>query len=371
MDAKIDHYFHKATCAVDAVSPRSSSDSTLVPSRDKLKIVYDAYTQKASQNSKTVVNFVFLHGSGMNRSVWEYYLADIIDNDSGWSCGKILLIDQVNHGDSAILNRDKLGTIFDWSDGARDVCKIAMDELYPKPANTINVVVGHSMGGFQALCCGVLYPGLFQLIITIEPVVLMKNISNPENITKVPGNFYDALSLKMRDSFKNDREYNDYMDNESFYVNTQKQIREKFKDFEKMRMPDGSIKTKMDKYQHMITYLCLKPTADWLLDSIKYIVCPVVALVGGKAKWSPKENQDILQTRIRNYTKETVPGGDHLMNIEMPDTVLRKIKKHITRHVKTSVCDGCQNLLDPDRQIEFQHKYQVLIRQRVVSGSKL
>ncbi|SCU94148.1 LANO_0E05864g1_1 [Lachancea nothofagi CBS 11611] len=364
--------FRKRTCTANAVYPRSSKLSTLDPTRDKLKVVYDVYEPRTTRPGDSVVNFVFLHGSGMNRKIWDYYLDKLAEPGKGWKIGKIILLDQVNHGDSAVLNERLLGTIYDWSDGARDVCKVCVDELFTdEPHNTFNIVVGHSMGGFQALCCSIMHPGLFQLVLCIEPVVLMKRVraSNNEDITIITPAFHDALATKMTDKFDSPEQFSEYIDGESIYTATIPVIRKDVKKFEIREIAEGVLKTKISSHQHMLTYLCLNPTATWLMKSLPFIACPVVCLYGEKSKWCPPENRIYLREHIRNYWETEVADGGHLVNIEDPDAVLQKLNSVVSKRLANAISEEQPVLDDQTRKHKFDACYKQLLSSRVIRGT--
>ncbi|CEP63871.1 triglyceride lipase LALA0_S09e04368g [Lachancea lanzarotensis] len=364
--------FTTKTCTVDAVFPRSSKSSTLDPARDLLKVVYDVYESQWTGTGSPLVNYVFLHGSGMNRKVWEYYVDKLVlpDGKNSWKIGKIILIDQVNHGDSGVLNAQLLGTIYDWSDGARDVCKVCMDEFYDFPPKTevLNVVVGHSMGGFQALSCAVLCPGLFDFVLCIEPVVWMKRIRNArdDNMTIISPSFFKALKGSMVDEFATKQEFFRFFDQFSLYANSAPAIKKLMRDFELQNVSEGRYRTKMSAQQHMLTYLTLNPTATWLMNSLSSLSLPVFCIYGNKSKWCPPENRDFLRNQIKRY-REVEVDGDHLINIESPDFVIAKVNLEVGR-LTANVTPEMQ-VNDSARRSRFEKDYKTLLEERVLKGT--
>ncbi|EDO17874.1 hypothetical protein Kpol_1043p65 [Vanderwaltozyma polyspora DSM 70294] len=375
MDKIIRDNYQRETKIIDAVYPRTYRDSTIVHS-DRLQCVYDVFTYTGDRlNDEGVkMNLMFLHGSGMNRFIWDYYVAHLLDYKLGAAINKIVTLDQVTHGDSSVLNRGKLGVGYDWSDGARDACKVAQKEFYSgledNSDDIINIVVGHSMGGFQAMCCGVLLPSLFDFIVTIEPVAYSPNVPNNSNVTVLPPKFFKAIASKVEDEFKNEAEYDKFMHERSFFTKTHPEIFERFKETERINMEDGSIRTKMERRQEMLCYMTLHPTSYWLLDGAKHIKVPVVSLVGGIATWAPKENQQVLQKSIPNYTVDVVPQGDHLMNIEMPDEMLKRLSVHFTKFAKEYQSKNYDNSNKSVARREeiFEEIYKETERNRVKNG---
>ncbi|SCU89560.1 LAFA_0E19086g1_1 [Lachancea sp. 'fantastica'] len=364
--------YRKRTCTVDAVFPRSSKSSTLDPVRDVLKVVYDVYESQWIDTGYPLVNYVLLHGSGMSRKVWEYYVDKLTlpDNKNGCKIGKIILIDQVNHGDSAVLNANLLGTIYDWSDGARDVCKVCMEEFYnlSRKSDVFNVVIGHSMGGFQALSCGVLFPGLFDFVQCIEPVVWMKRIRNAkdDNISTISPSFYQALTRSMTDEFASENDFNKFFDQSSLYANSTPAIRKLIREFELIEEPDSHYRTKTSAKQHMLTYLTLNPTATWLMSSLPFLTSPVLCIYGNKSKWCPPENRNYLRSHIQHYQEVEVDGG-HLINIEAPDPLIARINMEVEGRIVNLTPKV--ELDDTGRSNKFESDYKSLLKQRILKGT--
>ncbi|CAI6771919.1 BBF_HP2_G0049200.mRNA.1.CDS.1 [Saccharomyces cerevisiae] len=88
--------FKKETKTCSASWPRAPQ-STLCAT-DRLELTYDVYTSAERQRrsrTATRLNLVFLHGSGMSKVVWEYYLPRLVaaDAEGNYAIDKVLLID--------------------------------------------------------------------------------------------------------------------------------------------------------------------------------------------------------------------------------------------------------------------------------------
>lgn len=357
---------------------------------DKLLwIVYDVFTPHVDRDTTAKdnkglikVNLVFLHGSGMNRSIWEYYVDRLHLDNEKFVWGKILTLDMVNHGDSGVLNRHNLGVNFNWIDGARDASMIAMKEFnvidgnINGSTNQINIVIGHSMGGFQAITCNILYPNLFQLVIVMEPVVISHDMpKEPLQHTRIPQTFFKLLLSKMRDTFPNKSEYIKYMQTESFYKDAHPTILERLIDFEKLVEGDH-IRTKMDKRQNSLCYLTLNPSGQWLIANLDFLTTPVYCIVGGKSTWTPKANNDTMQEKIQDFQLESVKDGGHLINLENPDECVNLINDKLNNFIATyqtdaSFVEKSENCTDNnDFDSLFNDEYAALLQERVVSNMK-
>lgn len=377
MEQVLRKIYQKETKVLQAARNRKPN-SVLVPGIDTLDVIYDLYSTMDQDDERFGINLLFLHGSGMNRIIWEYYLAQIglliQDNHSIWKINKAVLLDQVTHGDSAELNRYKLGVDFDWSDGAKDACLVALKEFNTRE---VNILIGHSMGGHQALACSVICPDLFNLIIPIEPV-LIPHVA-PTSIrapTIVHSRFSNAIWTKTKDQFQNEEEYRQFMETESFFKDSKKEIRDRIIEFERVPLKVNgkeTIRTKISQQQNMICYMTLNPCASWLIGNLKFITTPVYCIVGGIANWTPKSNSQLLKDEIENIQLEIVPEGDHLLNLEKPDTVIDLIIKRITSLMEQhgNKQESKQNYLTQEQRGElFMKNYKTFCRERISDYSQ-
>ncbi|CAI4051460.1 triglyceride lipase SKDI_15G2350 [Saccharomyces kudriavzevii IFO 1802] len=375
--------FTRETKTCSASWPRAPQ-STLCAT-DRLELVYDLYTsvKRHHRPRATNINLVFLHGSGMSRVVWEYYLPRLVAADPGgnYALHKIVLIDQVNHGDSAVRNRGYLGTDFNWIDGARDVLKIASLELGGngnEPA--LNVAVGHSMGGFQALACDVLQPYLFHLLILIEPVVITRQATSggrpgaPPVSPQIPENLYNSLLSKTCDRFADESQYVKYMKNDSFFTNAHAQILQDIIDFERTKAPgdDKSVRTKMEQTQNLLCYMNIQSFASFLISNVKFVAKRTIHIVGARSNWCPPENQLFLQKTLQNYHLDVIPGGSHLVNVEAPDLIIGKINHHIREFVLTSPLQSSRgpHLSLDERTAKFNQAFESFKNSTLIKTSK-
>lgn len=209
-----------------------------------------------------------------------------------------------------------------------------------------------------ALSSGVLYPYLFDLIITIEPVLITHDGGKVKGPTIMPVNFYNSLKAKMDDKFETLEDYHKTIDTNSFYTRVHPEIKQRFKEFEKVQDMEGKITMKMEQRQNLICYLTLNPGAQWLLNGLSFIKAPVVNILGGVSKWCPKENEETMNRRIPIYERDVIVGGDHLVNIEMPAETLAKVIAHITIFVDKSKRVLLHDISTNQRRTKFQQDFE-------------
>jgi hypothetical protein len=91
---------------IPATYPRTCS--TIQSADVQLKIVVDEY--RLPGTSPASLTLIMTHGTSFNKSFWEMIIGDLLRRPCLSSrIKRILTIDAVNHGDSAVINASKLG----------------------------------------------------------------------------------------------------------------------------------------------------------------------------------------------------------------------------------------------------------------------
>ncbi|KAG1802023.1 Alpha/Beta hydrolase protein [Suillus plorans] len=140
------------------------------------------------------ITLFLVHAAGFPKETWEttlcYLLAACGVIDEIWSW------ESVQHGDSALLNRQNLSGSFDWTDNARDTANFLINympeevetsalpvQLRRLPASISEarqksgfssrtlVVAGHSVGGCVAALVALHFPALFSSLILVDPMI--------------------------------------------------------------------------------------------------------------------------------------------------------------------------------------------------------
>ncbi|AMD21039.1 HEL242Cp [Eremothecium sinecaudum] len=365
----IEKYFHSEVCYTPAKAPRSYPEAVVDNSKDTLEVCYFKHVPKVSfPAGGTVVNLVFAHGTGLNSGVWDYYLVPLLkaaqQSNGVWSLGTVLFVDQVNHGDSAVRNAGKLGMNCDWGDGSHDICLVALKELPLPGKDIINIAVGHSMGGCQVMYTTIIYPGLFSMIIGLEPVVWTHTEDHTNYLTAIPHRVYDSVLAKNKDYFANEEDFMKFRST-SLYVKSHPDIEKRFWDYERISNPDGSISMKCSVPQLLASYVGNRPAADMLMKCLRFVRTPMVSIFGGASHWCHQESKDFLRDNVPNYIVDSVPGGTHLFCMEIPDAVNEFLVKYIVKAAQ----EPRDNLAPvSDRDAKFQELYRDLAIHRIGNG---
>ncbi|KAG2754389.1 alpha/beta-hydrolase [Suillus brevipes Sb2] len=154
------------------------------------------YVKKDSEDKVRTkgITLFLVHATGFPKEIWEtnirYLLAvcGVIDEIWSW--------ESVQHGDSALLNRQNLSGSFDWNDNARDIANFLINyipeevetsalpiQLHRLPASISEsrqkngfssrtlVVAGHSYGGCSATLAALHFPALFSSMILLDAMI--------------------------------------------------------------------------------------------------------------------------------------------------------------------------------------------------------
>ncbi|PVG01633.1 hypothetical protein CPB86DRAFT_752949 [Serendipita vermifera] len=157
-------------------------------------------TRFLEMNNKTVggITMTFMHANGFHKETWEETLKATVAHHPAFNetVDEIWLLDSVNHGDSAVINEGKLGTIFNWLDNARDLIQFLSFYLPEDPGTLLPVcleplaeriateritkgfmrrqplvAVGHSLGGTSTCRAAISMPHFFSDVILVDPVI--------------------------------------------------------------------------------------------------------------------------------------------------------------------------------------------------------
>ncbi|GEQ71102.1 hypothetical protein JCM33374_g4783 [Metschnikowia sp. JCM 33374] len=294
--------------------------------RDSLEIVYLKYfPEKTASEGCTTVNFIFAHGTGMNKSVWKSHIEEIYRKSRGatdWKVGCILSVDAVGHGDSGILNKGKISWGNDWRDGAKDLITVIKHEInttgdfLPSPY-TRNILVGHSMGAFHTTYASFLEPELFDACVAIEPVIYLDEGAGSYFFARMK-----KISQILKDEFSSREEVNTFFRRDSFYKVMNGKVLEDFVDDE-IYFQDGTYKTKSTKHVQLATYLSALYSLKFGQDILGLLEVPYLFITGTRADWNSPKSENHIKTSVPSHLLERAQiDGDHLVHASnVKDTV--------------------------------------------------
>jgi pimeloyl-ACP methyl ester carboxylesterase len=195
-----------------------------------------------------------------------------------------------------------------------------------------NVIVGHSMGGFQALYTTTIAPLLFKFALAIEPVTHNTAARSEAFMT----NMLSSLNIAIRSEFKNEEEYYTFFKEKSFYKNFHPQILNDFVEAEKVVNRDGTVSAKTSKEQQLLCYLAGGKIFPLGLGVLKSVPVPVIFVAAGSGTWLELSAVEEAKKAIKDIEFISVPGAQHLMNGEQPDDILKILVDGLKKHIGTS-----------------------------------
>lgn len=321
----------------DGVFPRTAGSTTLPT--DRVKVVYNKFSPKTPVPADvTKVNLIFAHGSGMNKGTWTYHIEKLYEQSQRnprWKVDKVIAVDYFTHGDSAELNRNKIGWTADWCDGGKDLIEVVKHEMattgdFLPGGWSRNVLIGHSMGGFSVLWAGFLEPQLFDSVISIEPVIQYDQLVNEWffNRMKKVGKFIENKYPSLEAAHK-------HLKKESFYNVMQKDVLDNFVDDELVHEKDG-VRVKADKKHQIATYCGVAYAAEKGMAILSQLEVPFFHITGAAATWTPRESVDWIRGEVPEHLLEVadIAKGGHLVHGEQPLELIRLWSYFIDKRVR-------------------------------------
>ncbi|KAH8112353.1 Alpha/beta hydrolase family-domain-containing protein [Phellopilus nigrolimitatus] len=193
---------------------KRQSNGEITPDERENRLLWNCVNRYARKDrtpkSKKSITLLLTHANGFPREIWEpflrYLLAQSSENDAV-SIDEVWAFEAVQHGDSFIINQDKLGVVYDWSDNTRDILsfltrylpserttaplpshlsrlsdKTSNDRIANGFADRTLVVIGHSFGGCTAALAALTAPRLFSRLLLVDPVIVPPYIDRTNGI---------------------------------------------------------------------------------------------------------------------------------------------------------------------------------------------
>ena len=363
--------FTKELKVTDAAYPRHPGGSLLVGQR--LKICYNKYTANyAIPENQIAINLIFAHGTGMNKSLWNYHITKLFEigaKSSTWKLATVVSVDAVNHGDSAIANQGKLGWSYHWPDFGRDIVLVVKHEqklwaqTLENGISTRNIVIGHSFGGYGAAYASFLEPQLFDSLVLIEPVVYYN--PDPKYQTKYAA-IFRKIATMLLDTFDSMEDYETFFKKFSFYMNFHPSVLKDLMDDELYTVIDPvscvtKYKTKTSVESQVSVYVSSAISLQGIDKVLQQIPIPLTHIVGAAAKWNPPESVPSIRKNLGNLWKTyDIEKGEHLVNGELPDETVGAIAEHISGRVDAVIRNkdyipDLQYNHDPKKVFEAQY----------------
>ncbi|KAM3583025.1 hypothetical protein VKS41_004780 [Umbelopsis sp. WA50703] len=164
----------------------------------KLVIEQHSFPAKAPTTTTSTVNIIWSHANGFHKETLHPLMrrvAQQLNKDYRNTNFEFYAWDGRNQGDSARINEKHLPPTFSWQDHALDIRQI-VEVLKLKTSESQLIGIGHSVGATSTILCEFRYPGTFDAVFALEPILQIQVV--PEELRK---NLPLLKSRKRRDTW--------------------------------------------------------------------------------------------------------------------------------------------------------------------------
>ncbi|KAL0946116.1 hypothetical protein HGRIS_012381 [Hohenbuehelia grisea] len=314
---------------------------------------------RSGANGKGLTLF-FAHANGFHKETWEPTITNLLSPPGAENVNEIWSWEAVQHGDAALINRDKLCAIYDWTDNARDISNFL---LYFLPTKTTAaslplhlpripdeetqerldrgfrgrtfVAVGHSFGGCTSVLAALTYPRLFSSIILVDPVIVQPRLYENTNDP-----FLEKMSLGAivrRDTWESRSEAHQLMLKNPFFQAWDPSALALFVEHGLYATPSGSVHLKMPGVQEGISFLeRLTPYEVWErlphVDERITLHWIMPGKEGGDRDFGgPTHHRVRVWRRAKNASNVIVETAGHLIPQEDPKACAREIQAFLEK----------------------------------------
>lgn len=249
---------------------------------------------------------VFVHGTGFCKEVAAPIVADLAMLTAAF---RAVAFDQRAHGDSSTPDFP-----IDWWDFGRDVLAVLHGE-------TGAIGVGHSAGGAAIMMAEILAPGTFARMVLVEPILL------PPPYGRFPGHSVVVVARRRRDRFATREEaYEQWRSKEPFSSWDDRALRHYVSGG--LRPEGGEFVLKCTREAEAQFYLGSTEHRAW--ERIGEIATPVLIVAGEHSTTHPPALLRALTERLPAAEVEVVPGASHLVWMEQPGEIARRVADAVT-----------------------------------------
>ncbi|GAA5981685.1 hypothetical protein JCM11641_004214 [Rhodosporidiobolus odoratus] len=351
-------------------------DQTELDGQEQLAVVVNRYRPEKKVEGKGLT-LVFSHANGFYKEVWETTLKTLLQqieaDGRSLPIEEVWALDCINQGDSAVLNRQVLGDVFNWADHGRDLLsfvisfidsptlssppsqgptllspakdvapeRFSLDHASPTASgpsipsprtyrDRLIVGIGHSLGGAATAFASSALPSLFSSIILIDPVLPTPHVSTRSMEKLTTG----ALVRKERWSSR--EEALESFGKKPFFQAWDRRALEAYCEFGLEEVEGGGVKLKCEARDEALTFCDPMSVASRRACSRLSLLprsLPVhFIFADSNRSVLPEENIDyILGTAVPHASASRVKGAGHLVVHEKPEETARLIGEFVER----------------------------------------
>lgn len=338
--------------------PRSTKDSLLY-SDAHLDVAYSIWHDSdhlPEEPRHTKMNIVFLHGSQFVRQIWNY-MVELAFKEFGSDIDKCITIDAVTHGDSALLNAEKVNYFAAWDDLGRDAGEIIKHLRENGEIEGPVVIYGHSMGGCSALVLAGLQPALVQGVVVMDPV-WGGTEGHFDNI-EIPTKLASAVYRNARETFKSHEEYLHFMNRMFISSKFHPRIKKDMTAHCGVQTSDGVWRMKQGRALQAGAYYSVRSVAHFGNTLFRNVRQPSLIIHGDIQDWNPKGSNELLETVLPHAERVLMTGGGHLIMFQKPDECFSMSIPFMRRTLQQAQKTSGTGYLSPSANKNFESMVQV------------
>ncbi|KAL7319837.1 hypothetical protein PS15m_002926 [Mucor circinelloides] len=283
------------------------------------------------RNSNRKMAFLFSHPGGFHKEIFHPVMRRLKDHLRSlreYDQTDITFIswDERNHGDSARLNEGHLSEQYRVCDSAADT-KQVIDVFGLNTAKYDQFIgIGHSMGCNTMLLCEYYYPGVFDGMCLVEPII-SADIHGGAYMSRLP-----LMAAKNRkDEWRNLQECRESLFSKGLFKFLHPEALDLYLNYGLYETTHGTVKIKCPKQLEYIIYKYSIFEMFICKLSLKVLTIPAHFVFGGKSAFNlPELNGSISKKDSNMLTLDTV-SGTHMLACEDPDALIPHIMKLINR----------------------------------------
>ncbi|GAA5877563.1 hypothetical protein JCM8547_007732 [Rhodosporidiobolus lusitaniae] len=356
----------------------SLEDARELKAQEQLAVVVNRYRpeKQEKREGEKALTLVFSHANGFYKEVWEPTLSSLLDrletDGKALPVEEVWALDCINQGDSAVLNDEVLGDVFNWADHGRDLLNFiisyidsptlsspsssstpavlspassvpsalfSLDTTPPPPGlspptsrtyrNRLIVAIGHSLGGGATAYASTALPSLFSSVIFVDPVLPTPDIQTRAMEKLTTG------ALVRREKWKSREEAMKGFTKKPFFAAWDRGVLEGYVEHG-LREVSGGVALKMTARNEALTFcdpmaVAARRACARLVSLPPTLPVHFIFADVNRSVLSEDIILHIRNTAVPHATVSRVKGAGHLVVHEKPEETARLIKEVLER----------------------------------------
>ncbi|KAI8883360.1 alpha/beta-hydrolase [Backusella circina FSU 941] len=232
--------------------------------------------------------------------------------------------DARNHGDSARLNEGKFTEQYTWFDNVMDT--LAVIEEFDLNEYDRFFGVGHSFGATCMMVLEFMYPGTFNGLTVIEPVMYQKIFD-----MELQKMFPVLSSRKRRDEWPNRQECVESLRERPFWREFHKEALENYVNYGLYDTEEGTVKLKCPREQEYHVFKISMYANVVCYRSIQTLRIPVHFIYALDSVFLAPEDVDQVHGQNPEMVTVSFIEGSHMVPNEKPHTIVPEIMKMLDK----------------------------------------